>query len=201
MRYLLPFKVLRITFRAYTFMAESRTYFISCVSNEFRSYRDDLRRELTASGCDIRIQEDFKVGGDTLLEKLDDHISYCQGVIHLIGDGAGAKPTPAEVRAILQRYSHLLMVLREIAHEILENSCSFTYTQWESYLAIFHGVKCYIYLADAESRREPNWLASHEDKASQSAHLARLRLLGRDRAILPFDDARSVAIYFPRGGS
>lgn len=176
-------------------MTQSHAFFISCSSEEFRSYRDDLREALTGTARDIRIQRDFKVHGGKLLELLDTHISRCRGVIHLVGDVGGAKPTRAEVRAILDRYPSLPIVLKDIAHDINEH-CPFTYTQWEAYLAIFHSVPCFVYLADAGSRREASCIASSEDKASQAAHIARLKLLGQNRADRIFDDARRVAIDF-----
>ncbi len=41
--------------------------FLSCVSDEFGDYRDELRRALTRPNVEIKIQEDFQaLGGDTL---------------------------------------------------------------------------------------------------------------------------------------
>ena len=37
--------------------------FLSCVSDEFRRYRDTLRHNLNLPDCTIQIQEDFCPGG------------------------------------------------------------------------------------------------------------------------------------------
>ena len=37
--------------------------FLSCVTDEFRDYRDELRRALTRSNVEIKIQEDFQATG------------------------------------------------------------------------------------------------------------------------------------------
>jgi hypothetical protein len=45
--------------------------FISCVSKEFLTYRDQLRRDLTRHNVEVKVQEDFKDLGTLTLEKLD----------------------------------------------------------------------------------------------------------------------------------
>jgi hypothetical protein len=43
--------------------------FLSCVSDEFRGYRDALRSALTRPNVEVKIQEDFKaLGGDALIK-------------------------------------------------------------------------------------------------------------------------------------
>jgi hypothetical protein len=172
--------------------------FISCVSKEFRSYRDALRQLVTTAGLDAKVQEDFTDGGGTLLEKLDDYVQRCQAIIHLVGQGAGARPTTAEVRAILKRHPALPQDLPELALPLAPNECLFTYTQWEVYLAIYHGVSRYIYLAQPGSRREPDWRETPSETTAQQQHIDRLRALGEDRYIFPFDDPRDVALRFLR---
>src|SRR5438270_467483 len=50
--------------------------FLSTVSDEFRTYRDALRTDLTRHNVEVKVQEDFKdLGGDTL-DNLDVHIAY-----------------------------------------------------------------------------------------------------------------------------
>jgi hypothetical protein len=170
--------------------------FISCVSAEFRGYRDQLRGCLTSPGNEIKVQEECRDGGGTLLEKLDDYINSCQAMIHLVGDGCGCAPQPAEVRNLLGRYPDLPTALPELAAAFQPDRCPFTYTQWEAFLAIYHRVECFIYLAATGTQREPGWTASPSDSASQEAHRARLRELGQDRRMVPFDDARDVALRF-----
>lgn len=46
-----------------------RRLFVSCASAECRSYREELRRHLTTSITETKVQEDFTNGPATLLEK------------------------------------------------------------------------------------------------------------------------------------
>ena len=63
--------------------------FLSCVSDEFGAYRDELRRKLTRPNVEIKIQENFKaLGGDTL-EKLEEYIESCDAVVHFVGEMTG----------------------------------------------------------------------------------------------------------------
>jgi hypothetical protein len=170
--------------------------FISCVSSEFKHYRDDLRGCLTSPGREVEIQEDFADGGGTLLAKLDDYIRSCQAMIHLVGDACGCSPQQAEVREVLARHPRLKDELPELATDFESDPCPLTYTQWEVFLAIYHRVDCFIYLAEEGTRREVGWNRSEADSASQEAHRARLHRLGQDRRTLPFYDYRDVAFRF-----
>jgi hypothetical protein len=68
--------------------------FLSTVSDEFRDYRDQLRRDLTRHNVEVKVQEDFKDLGTVTLDKLDAYIAHCDAVVHLVGDmtGTAAKP-------------------------------------------------------------------------------------------------------------
>jgi hypothetical protein len=170
--------------------------FISCVSDEFRTYRDELQKALTAAGREIKIQEHFSDTGCTLLEQIDDYISHCQAVIHLVGDGCGVHPTPVEVRALLGRHPDLLNDLPVLQAGLDAETSPFSYTHWEAFLAMFHRVRCFVYLADANSRREPGWQAAADQITAQKKHVERLEALGHKRRLLPFVDARDVALGF-----
>ena len=172
--------------------------FISCVTREFGSYRADLRDLLTSAECEVRIQDDFDNGPGTLLEKLNGYIAECDAVIHLIGDGAGVRAKPAEVRWLRGKYTDFPSALPELKKLLKPNSCPFTYTQWECYLALYHCVPCYVYLADGGSRREAEWAPSVDDAKSQQAHIERLRQGGKDRRQESFGDARNIADRFVR---
>ena len=66
--------------------------FLSTVSDEFRTYRDALRTDLTRHNVEVKVQEDFKdLGGDTL-DKLDVYIVHCDAVVHLVGNMTGSAP-------------------------------------------------------------------------------------------------------------
>jgi hypothetical protein len=176
----------------------ARRFFISCATTEFCSYRNELRQYLTTATRDVKVQEEFVVGGGTLLEKLDDYIANASAVLHLVGKTAGTKPTPTEVRTILAKYPDFRDDLREIQTDLDPESCPLTYTHWEAFLAIYHRVPCIIFLADDNSVRELGWKFDPVEEAAQGAHRARLMALGRDRLTFPFADARDVAISFYR---
>ena len=48
--------------------------FLSCVTAEFKSYREVLRHALTRPNVEVKVQEDFIVSGETTLQLLDDYI-------------------------------------------------------------------------------------------------------------------------------
>ena len=79
-------------------------FFLSTVSDEFRSYRDLLVHDLTRHNVAVKVQEDFKdLGGDTL-DKLGTYIADCDAVVHLVGDMCGAASDEAQQCALLARY-------------------------------------------------------------------------------------------------
>jgi hypothetical protein len=59
-------------------------------------------------------------------------------IIHLVGELAGVAPEPAPVRALQERHPDLLDRLPDL-REALEQGLAITYTQWELYLAFYHG--------------------------------------------------------------
>src|SRR5438552_18146004 len=79
--------------------------FLSAVSSEFRSYRLKLANQLGAlkgRPFEIKVQEDFQQGGDTLLNALADYVRGCDLVVHLVGDGCGARPTAQHERTLFR---------------------------------------------------------------------------------------------------
>jgi hypothetical protein len=74
--------------------------FLSAVSDEFRDYRDQLRRDLTRHNVEVKVQEDFKDLGTVTLDKLDVYIKNCDGVVHLVGDMTGAAAKPESTNSI-----------------------------------------------------------------------------------------------------
>ena len=81
--------------------------FLSCVSDEFRAYREALRHALTHRRVEIKIQEDFKLPGSDTLAMLEDYIESCNVVIHFIGDMAGSAPPATSVDDLLKRRPEL----------------------------------------------------------------------------------------------
>lgn len=84
--------------------AVSVKIFISCVSDEFRAYRDQLRTDLTRHNVEVKVQEDFKDSGWATVANDDVYIQACDAVIHLAGDMTGFLATKASTAAILAKY-------------------------------------------------------------------------------------------------
>jgi len=102
--------------------------FLSCVSDEFRAYRDAPRRALTRPNVEVKVQEDFKaLGGDTLA-MLETYVESCDVVVHFIGDISGSSPKPNSVDDLLRRRPALAERLAEkgMTREALG---ALTYTQ------------------------------------------------------------------------
>ncbi|WP_295436861.1 ATP-binding protein [uncultured Thiodictyon sp.] len=170
--------------------------FISCVSTEFRTVREELRQRLTTHRDEVKVQEDFGLGGGLLIEKLDRYIRHCDAMIHLSGDGLGSLAKPAEVAWVLKTYPDLPQRLPMLAPLLAPGHCPFSYTQWECYLALYHGITCQICFAEAGSRREAHWQATDADRAAQRAHEQRLKSRGHDRLQGAFITADRIALEF-----
>jgi tetratricopeptide (TPR) repeat protein len=152
--------------------------FLSTVSAEFLSYRKRLRHLLTRPDVEVKVQEDFIVTGDETLEMLDTYIKGCDGVIHLVGDMTGAMAKPQSVAAIASRYPELASRL-PLAEFLQPDGPPLSYTQWEAWLALWHGKKLYIATPSDGAPRDENYCCDPEQQALQHAHLARLRGIGR----------------------
>lgn len=165
----------------------SRKVFLSCVSKEFRPYRDMLAGDLRIPGVEVRVQEDFVLGGHTTLAKLDAYIKDCDAVIHLVGSAAGWMPEPAEVSALVQQYPEFtgrVTCLKDLQTE------RHSYTQWEAWFAVYHRVPCYVYQADPSASRGPEFVEDAGQKQLQEEHWRRLLALGKDR--LTFRDEQHL---------
>ena len=152
--------------------------FISTVSDEFRAYRDQLVHDLTRHNVAVKVQEDFKdLGGDTL-DKLDVYIAHCDAVVHLVGDMCGAsggRNATASAARQAFRPSEKLPPLGEA----LKNGVCLPYTQWEAWLALYHGKPLLIAKAKTAAPRGPNYAPTDASRAAQVEHLGRLKAFHR----------------------
>ncbi len=155
-----------------------RRIFVSCVTHEFRAYRDQLATRLAQPALELRRQEDFVNAGKTTLEKLNEYISSCDAVIHIVGHASGAIPEPAEVEALCAELPDF--VSKFDLHSELQNH-GLSYTQWEAWLALYHEKPLAIYEAADIAPRERGFAADSTQQKIQSQHLKRLKKLGRDR--------------------
>ena len=164
--------------RPYAGCAMPISVFLSTVSDEFLAYRKQLKGDLTRHNVAVKVQEDFKdLGGDTL-DKLDTYIANCDAVVHLVGDMTGSAPAAVEEQALIGRHPDLAERLPPLG-EALKNGVPISYTQWEAWLALYHGRPLLIARARKTARRGPNYLRSNESRAAQAAHLARLEACRR----------------------
>ncbi len=156
----------------------SAKIFLSTVSDEFRAYRDQLRSDLTRHNVEVKVQEDFKdLGGDTL-DKLDVYIAHCDAVVHLAGDMTGSDPGEHELGALRVKYPDLADKLPPLG-EAVRNGSGVSYTQWEAWLALYHGKLLFIAEAADSAERGPKYVQTDASRAAQAAHLARLKAMGR----------------------
>jgi hypothetical protein len=97
--------------------------FLSTVSKEFLAYREKLRHDLTRPNVEVKVQEDFKPLGQSTLAMLDDYITSCNAVVHLVGDMTGAAPPERDVTAFLAKYPRLVVELPPLG-AVLNKSAS-----------------------------------------------------------------------------
>lgn len=160
-------------------MAHVKQIFLSTVTKEFRSYRDELRGQLTRFNVSVAVQEDFIASGGTTLLKLDDYIQHCDAVIHLLGDATGALPERPAVMDLCLRYSDLSDRLPTLGEALTAPDPTLSYTQWEAYSAIYHRKPLFIAMPAPGAPREPNFRVDAAQQIQQQAHREHLRKLGR----------------------
>jgi hypothetical protein len=165
----------------------NKKLFLSTVSSEFEEYRKLLASDLKRPELDVAVQEDFINTGGSTLEKLDDYIRACHGIVHLIGMAAGAVPEKAAVAALLRRHPDLGTRLPFLAPFLGKPQPGFSYTQWEAYLALYHDRPLFVYLpTDFESGvptvpRSARFVLDAADVQAQRDHYERICNLGHDR--------------------
>jgi tetratricopeptide (TPR) repeat protein len=152
--------------------------FLSAVSDEFRDYRDQLRHDLTRHNVEVKVQEDFKDLGTVTLDKLDVYITNCDAVVHLVGDMTGADAKPESTKSMLAKYPDLPDRLPPL-RQPLADGLAISYTQWEAWLALYHGKLLVIAKADDAAPRGPIYAPTDDARAAQQKHLARLSAVER----------------------
>ncbi len=159
-------------------MSASAKIFLSTVSDEFRAYRDQLRSDLTRPNVEVKVQEDFKDQGRGTLDELDVYIADCDAVVHLAGDMTGSAPGEPALRALRAKHPDLADKLPPLG-EALQSGAGVSYTQWEAWLALYHGKLLFIAKAAQTAERGPKYMATDATRAAQAAHLARLKAMDR----------------------
>src|SRR5574337_1914527 len=152
--------------------------FLSTVSDEFQPHRDLLRADLTRHNVEVKIQEDFKDLGGGALEQIDIYISDCDAVVHLVGAMTGSYPGERQIISLCAKYTDLTDKLPPVG-EALKNHVSISFTQWEAWLAIYHGRLLFIAKAAETTERGPNYAPTQDSRIAQTLHVARLEAVER----------------------
>lgn len=178
----------------------NRKLFLSAVNSEFVSYRELLTGDLKRPNLDVAVQEDFIVTGGKTLEKLDTYIRHCDGIIHLIGMATGAVPEEPAVAALLAKYPDFGQRLPPLAESFRQSQPGFSYTQWEAYLAIYHGRPLFVYrptdfeLDALHVPRDARFVFNAAEAQSQKDHYQRISALGHDRGQFLNEERLSSAV-------
>jgi hypothetical protein len=61
--------------------------------------------------------------------------------------------------------------------EALRNGSGVSYTQWEAWLALYHGRRLFIAKADDSAKRGPKYMPTDASRAAQATHLAGLKAM------------------------
>src|SRR5438067_1475469 len=129
--------------------------FLSTVTSEFGPHRAAVKAVLIGPRIDVKVQEEFINLGVNTLAMLDEYIETCTGVIHLLGDATGAGPAPENVQALLSRHDDFVVKV-PMLRDVLGNGAALSYTQWEAYLALYHGKHLFLFQPATGAPRGPN---------------------------------------------
>ena len=158
-------------------MVNNISIFISCVTDEFGKYRDALRKDLTEHNLSTKIQEDFIAYGGATLEKLDDYIQHCEAVIHIAGDMTGSMANKLSLQYITKRYPDFGDRIPEL-QSVLKGETDMSYTQWEAWLAVYHGKQLFIATPSKKAKRSIRYKKDVTQMELQQAHLNYLKAVG-----------------------
>jgi hypothetical protein len=157
----------------------AKQLFLSCVSAEFKSYRETLRHDLDRPSVTVKVQEDFTAFGSETLCKLDAYIQHCEAVVHLVGDMTGAFAGQAAVDALLRSHPDLVERLPPLRALLGPAGSELPYTQWEAWLALYHGKTLLIACPTPQALRDEGLLDDPAQRALQRAHIERLAAMQR----------------------
>ena len=152
---------------------ETVRLFLSAVSSEFGACRRRLRKELTRPSVDVKEQEDFIVTGTETLDLLDLYIETCDAVVQIVGDMTGAMAQAPSVALIRSRYPDFASRFPRLAPFLDPGGPPLSYTQWEAWLALYHGKRLFVAVPEETAPRD-GMCPDAAQKAAQQAHLQRL---------------------------
>lgn len=156
---------------------EALQIFISAVSREFASYRSRIRDVIQYERMFGVTQEVLTCPGIPLLENIDRYVRASRYVIHLAGETAGYRPEASCVETLVRRYPELPAKFAAYGVPMEAGRPVLSMTQWEAYLALFHGRNLILAVARPDAQRDSVMEIPPEERAEQQDHIARLRLL------------------------
>ncbi len=156
--------------------------FVSAVTVEFATCRSTLAAEMDVPGWRIEVQERFLKGGVPVLLDISDYIRRCHVVVHLLGRRSGGRKSDgvasaANRAALLARYPDFT---KHFDFDDVTVS-RLSYTQWEAFLAIYHGIRLIVAKAsdpEATDAAECDTKTLERQYESQQNHEQRLNALG-----------------------
>ena len=120
--------------------------FISAASAEFRPLRERLAAMLLRSGINVEYQEIFPQTTSDTVRKLGDLIKECPLLVHIVGHDPGSTAAPAAVADLIDGIPADQFLARfPDLRQGLGDFTGITYTQWEAFLALHHGVPLLLY--------------------------------------------------------
>jgi len=150
------------------------TVFLSGVSKELASYRDEVARVLRRKGITVVDQRHFRQGGTELLQTLYDYIDGCDAVICLIGDQCGL--FPSEEHMTILEDSQNATRYREAS-----GSTAISYTQWEYVIAQDLNKPTYLFLSTDEFEPDHQSTELIEQQTLQASYRSWIKYMGSDR--------------------
>ena len=160
----------------------TRRIYLSAVSAEYKILRGSLDAILRRAGFDCEFQEIFPQAAADTLRKISDLLRPCRLVIHIAGHLPGSVAEPGAVRDLFHVSAENPRAIAEkdflaaypALRAALGDFSGITYTQWESLLALHHGIPLLVYVpADALIKGTPG------ATFAQRQHLERLLLASR----------------------
>lgn len=159
--------------------------FLSCVSSQFKECRDQLASDLRAIGCEVKVQEDFRQGVRSLIERLEEYVAHCDRVIALVGDAYGFEAAGDAVPALDPPRS---------------------YTQWESAFSVGERLThprvqpkdLYLYIASGTFLSEHSAKQPTEHAGRQAGFIQAVKATGKHWS--PFDNVDQLCRRVLRDG-
>ena len=149
--------------------------FLSAATAEFGDFRPELEQHLTSQGRTIVIQESFVAWGRPTLDMLDSYIANCDVVVHLIGDLPGSMAPPASLAALLKVCPDIGDRFPVLKPFLDPAGPALSYTQWEAWLALYHGKRLYLAAPLDGTPRSSKYVApTASERGLQTEHRARL---------------------------